>query len=199
MKTSKYFAAAIFLLLAIFIGLNIGIGHDSENQDPAADEYRNLAKQFSSKLLGVLTNEIKEGGNINAVNVCYNTAQNLTRDFGLEKGVLIKRVTFKNRNPLNVPDNFEKGILRKFEHMKFNGELNSSSEYFKIVHIDGKKYARYMKPIMVMQLCINCHGDESTMAKDVIASINSKYENDKARDYKVGDLRGAISIIKEIE
>lgn len=73
---------------------------------------RNDAKSFFDSLKSVLIKEIQTHGIVSAVSVCSNTAQELTKEFGILKDIYIKRVTFKNRNPLNAPDNFEAKALK---------------------------------------------------------------------------------------
>ena len=186
----------------LFFGILLIISCESKKEDvvnsPSPVELRQIANQFTDKLGGVLMNEMKEGGALNAVNVCYHTAQTLSRDFGIEHGVLIKRVSLKNRNANNAPDEFEAEILSKFENWNESGMLDTTTEYFEIVTEYGKKQARYMKPIIVKQLCLNCHGDKEKMDKQVLKEIESKYKNDRAVNYKVGELRGAVSIIKNL-
>ncbi len=68
-------------------------------------------------------------------------------------------------NPVNSPDDFEKAALTRFE----KGE----KEIALIVKKDGKHFFRYMTPLKVKESCLKCHGFQ---------------------DYKVGDLRGGISL-----
>jgi hypothetical protein len=51
-----------------------------------------------------------------------------------------------------------------------------------------------MKALPVKQPCLSCHGEKDNIAEPVQAKIKSLYPLDAATDFKLGDLRGAISI-----
>ena len=160
---------------------------------------RTTSEEFMKTLKGILIREIQSGGLVHAVSVCSDTAQILTNNFGIQKGVFIRRVSFKNRNPNNYPDDFEKKALNKFELLKQNNELNEKTEYSKIVKEGEFTYLRYLKPIVVQAECLNCHGTKDAMMPDVKELIAIKYPEDKAFGYNIGDLRGAVSVKKVME
>ena len=168
----------------------------SENQ---VSGMRATAMEFTKDLKGILINQIQTNGILQAVSVCSDTAQVLTNNFGVEKGVYIKRVSLKNRNVNNAPDDFEKMILNKFTMMQQNNELNGETEYAEIVEEGEFKYLRYVKPILVQAECLNCHGSENEIMPEVKQLISQAYPDDKAVGYKIGDLRGAVSLKKVIE
>ena len=168
----------------------------SENQ---VSGMRATAVEFMKDLKGILINQIQTNGILQAVSVCSDTAQVLTNNFGVEKGVYIKRVSLKNRNVNNAPDDFEKMILNKFIMMQQNNELNSETEYAEIVEEGEFKYLRYVKPILVQAECLNCHGSENEIMPEVKQLISQAYPDDKAVGYKIGDLRGAVSLKKAVE
>jgi hypothetical protein len=168
----------------------------SENQ---VTGMRATAMEFMKDLKGILINQIQTNGILQAVSVCSDTAQVLTNNFGVEKGVYIKRVSLKNRNVNNAPDDFEKMILNKFALMQQNNELNGETEYAEIVDEGEFKYLRYVKPILVQAECLNCHGSENEIMPEVKQLISQSYPDDNAVGYKIGDLRGAVSLKKAIE
>jgi len=177
--------------------------HCSENkQDVSQDQLiamRTTTTDFMKELKGILVEQIQTGGVVQAVSVCSDTAQLLTNEFGVERGVFIKRVSMKNRNKNNYPDDFEKRILNRFELLKQNNEINNETEYAQIITEGDYKYLRYLKPIFVQAECLNCHGNQTDMMPEVNNLIAQEYPQDKATGYKVGDLRGAVSIKKSIE
>lgn len=162
-------------------------------------EMRGNATEFMANLKAILLREMEIGGPQNAVAVCSDTAQVLTNNFGLQRGVYIRRVSFKNRNINDYPDEFESKVLQQFEQMKYEGNLSKQSEYIEIVKENDHKYLRYMKPIFVGAVCLNCHGSNSDISETVKELLSKNYPDDKARNYKTGDLRGAISVRKLIE
>jgi hypothetical protein len=160
---------------------------------------RKTAMEFMKDLKGILISQIQTNGILKAVSVCSDTAQVLTNNFGVQKGVYIKRVSLKNRNLNNAPDDFEKMILNKFAMMQQNNELSGETEYAEIVEEGEFKYLRYVKPILVQAECLNCHGSENEIIPEVKQLISQTYPDDKAIGYKIGDLRGAVSLKKAVE
>jgi hypothetical protein len=168
----------------------------NENQ---LEGMRTTSTEFMKTLKGILIKQIQTKGVVQAVSVCSDTAQVLTNNFGLQKGVFIRRVSFKNRNENNYPDDFEKKILSEFELLKKNNELNDKTEHFELVKEGEYTYLRYLKPILVQAECLNCHGNKDEMMPEVKELIALKYSGDKAVGYNIGDLRGAVSVKKVVE
>ncbi|MDZ7625631.1 MAG: DUF3365 domain-containing protein [Ignavibacteriaceae bacterium] len=187
--------------LALFFSLSLL--NCSENKVEVSEQeiagMRTTAMEFMKNLKGVLISQIQTNGVLQAVAVCSDTAQVLTNNFGVQKGVFIRRVSFKNRNENNLPDDFEKKILNKFELLHQNKELTSETEHAEIVQEGEFKYLRYLKPILVQAECLNCHGSETDIMPEVKQLIAQEYTGDKAVGYKIGDLRGAVSLKKVIE
>jgi hypothetical protein len=193
----KYFISALALIFSL------SLLSCSENKVEVSEDQvigmRTTAMEFMKNLKGVLITQIQTSGVLQAVAVCSDTAQVLTNNFGVQKGVFIKRVSFKNRNENNLPDDFEKQVLSKFELLHQNKELTSETEHAEIVHEGEFKYLRYLKPILVQAECLNCHGNETDIMPEVKQLIAQEYTGDKAVGYKIGDLRGAVSLKKVIE
>ena len=191
---------ALFTTTVFFLVLLIGCADNkveiSENQ---VSGMRASALEFMKELKGILINQIQTNGILRAVSVCSDTAQVLTNSFGIQKGVYIKRVSLKNRNLNNAPDDFEKLILNKYALMQQNNELSGDTEYAEIVEEGEFKYLRYVKPILVQTECLNCHGSENDIIPEVKQLISQAYPNDKAVGYKVGELRGIVSLKKVVQ
>ena len=193
----KYFISVLALLFCL------SLLSCSENKVEVSEDQvigmRTTAIEFMKELKGVLINQIQTNGVLQAVSVCSDTAQVLTNNFGVQRGVYIKRVSLKNRSVNNFPDDFEKKVLNKFELLHQNKELNSETEHVEIVQEGEFKYLRYLKPILVQAECLNCHGGETDIMPEVKQLIAQDYSDDKAIGYKMGDLRGAVSLKKVIE
>lgn len=87
--------------------------------------------------------------------------------YAMEKELYWFHITsLKLINPENAPDDFEKAALREFD----SGQKKDS---FKIEKIGAYHYYRYIAPLYIEVSCLKCHSHQ---------------------DYKVGDVRGAISI-----
>lgn len=194
MKNYKLFLLPLLLILLISC--------KESKRDVSDDQLiamRVSASDFMKDLKSILIKQIQTGGIMQAVSVCSDTAQLLTNNFGVERGIYIKRVSLKNRNANNFPDDFEKRILSQFELLHQNNELNSDSEFYEIVSEGDYNYLRYMKPIIVQAECLNCHGGQTDIMPEVKELITQNYPQDKAIDYKIGNLRGAVSIKKVVE
>ncbi len=73
--------------------------------------------------------------------------------------------SLKPLNPNNGPDDWERVGLEEFE--------KGLTEKFEFTDIGGKQYLRLMRPLFVEEACVPCH---------------------KKQGYKVGDIRGGLSL-----
>lgn len=97
--------------------------------------------------------------------------KNLSR-YAREKGLFWFHITsMKLVNPDNAPDDFEKESLMLFEK-------GNASERSRIETIENLRHFRYIAPLYVEPACLNCHAKQG---------------------YRVGDVRGAISVTLPIE
>ena len=93
-------------------------------------------------------------------------------EYAEEKGLFWFHITsLKLMNPDNNPDEFEKNALYLFETKK-------STEMMTVTTINNTKYFRYISPLYVEDSCMVCHSHQG---------------------YKIGDIRGAISITIPVE
>ena len=159
---------------------------------------RSDAKEFMESLKTILVKEMQTNGIVAAVSVCSDTAQVLTNNYGVKKGIYIKRVSFKNRNENDAPNKIEAEALKTFEELKRKGELKETTEYFTTIEEDGITSVIYLKPILVQAPCLSCHGSLDQIGLEVKDVIRKKYRNDKATGYQLDDLRGAVSIQKTL-
>ena len=156
------------------------------------------AQDYMKGLKSVLVTNMKAGGPLQAVNVCSDTAQQMSQLYSETKRVDVKRASFKNRNESNVPDEFEAKAIKLFEELMSGGQLAANSNLIETAINNGKEVVKYAKPILVDAPCLNCHGSESQISAEVAKVISKKYPNDKAIGYKIGDLRGVISVTREL-
>ena len=186
---------SILFFLILFLGCADKRTEVTEDQ---LEGMRATSMEFMKSLKGILIKQIQTKGVLQAVSVCSDTAQVLTNNFGLQKGVFIRRVSLRNRNENNYPDDFEKMVLNKFELLKQNNELDDKTEHIETVKEGEYTYVRYLKPILIQAECLNCHGNPNDMMTDVKDLIMQKYPQDKAVGYSIGDLRGAVSVKKAL-
>ncbi|MBI1912419.1 MAG: DUF3365 domain-containing protein [Deltaproteobacteria bacterium] len=102
-----------------------------------------------------------------------------------KENVKIRHATLKNRNAANAATPEEAELIKKFS------ADNNMTELRDTVRKDGKEFFRYTRPIYVEEACLACHGSKDARPKFIV----EKYPEDKAYDYKAGDLRGIISVL----
>jgi HAMP domain-containing protein len=108
-----------------------------------------------------------------------------TREVSTIVAASAQRATFRvtsdeYRQPKNAPDAFERDAIASLKQGREMGYREG---------FEGGEY-RYAEPIYVTEACLKCHGDPATAPKEVI----EKYGSDRAFGYKVGDVRGIISV-----
>ncbi len=103
--------------------------------------------------------------------------------FAEKTGYIIKQTSRRFRNVFNKPDAFEEEVLRKMEE---NPDL---TEYWADDVVDGKRVERYLYALRIKEDCLLCHGPKEQAPKFIQKNYSAGY------DYKVGEIRGAISVI----
>lgn len=107
---------------------------------------------------------ISDGRVLTKINPAYMTRQ-LSELAASKSGYQFRMTSLKPLNPENEPTAWEAEALRKFE-----GGAKEFSEY---LDVENSRYFAYMAPFTVTGECMACHA---------------------AQGYKVGDVRGGISI-----
>jgi Protein of unknown function (DUF3365) len=153
---------------------------------------RTVSNQLAEKVRGILLQEIGKAGYSSAVRVCSELAQEMTVLFNAQTGRQVRRISLKYRNPKNVPDAYEQRKLEELNILNQKKEL--LNEYSEIVEEHGKKYLRYLKPLIVAPLCVTCHGPKENIPQEVKTILADRYPEDRATGFLVGDVRGAITV-----
>lgn len=117
-------------------------------------------------------------------NVCGAVAKRV-KEIMEKDGYKIRHASAKYRNPVNAASPEEIKILGIFDR---NRDMKGQWD---IVESDGKKFQRYMKPIFVEDACLACHGSKDKRPQFIV----DKYPEDKAYDFKTGDLRGMVEVM----
>lgn len=110
-----------------------------------------------------------DGKSLTLVNPAYMIR--MVHELGtLEFGFTGRIVGIRPLNPVNTPDPWEKSALDKL--------ATGAPEFAEVVEINGKPLLRYLGPMKVNPPCLKCHDGEG---------------------YKIGDVRGGISITLPVE
>lgn len=183
-------------LLVLFSGCkNSEHSENPKNSDfePIPEEERiallNLGDSISTEmqevLLGQVGKAIQKGGTDYAIEFCNIEAMPLTDSISNKHHVRIQRLSDKNRNPKN-------GLEKEMDKRAFE-KIKTEKKAFIEQNDLGEVY--YFKPIVMgMPTCIQCHGKKSDLSPSTLELIQTKYPEDKALDYELGDLRGMWKI-----
>ncbi len=147
-----------------------------------------LIDNFMKDLKAELMKGVKEGGFANAINVCQVKAPEIAEIYHSDKWS-IKRVTNKPRNQNNIANEHELEILALFAD-----SLKKLEQFDEWKDPANKKDYYFYKPIYTGKLCLKCHGDSKSIDEKAAIAVKEKYPEDKAIDYKEGDLRGMFVV-----
>lgn len=157
-----------------------------------------VAKNLPPKLMSVVRSEIQANGLAGAVAACNVKAPAMAKEAAQANGMQIRRVSLRNRNPKAVPDAWEVSVLQDFDRRAAAGETPATLEASTVEKNNGRTVFRYMKALPTQGMCIACHGKPTEMEPVVLQKIKSLYPLDKAMGYTEGQIRGAITLKKEL-
>ena len=179
-------------VLLLFISLHSlhAVSDTDEVSDPRVGEARQIVKAFGKALVTELKQALQEGGPEQAIQVCNIRAPEITDLLSKKNEWDIGRTSLKTRNQNNNPDEWEQTVLQQFEQHKQQGEEIKTLENYEETS-DG---FRYMKAIPTKGLCLTCHGSE--IPEPVESLLSEFYPEDKATGFKIGDIRGAFTMMK---
>lgn len=190
----KLFPIVFIGLAAIVLNPLSAISEEQVQKAELELEAINIVKKFAGTLKPLLKGAIQSGGLNHAINICSNEAPKIAEQLSRQTGWTIKRVSLKPRNSKNaIADPFEQQVLEQFNQRQINGELPEGITYSEII----QNRFRFMKAQGVEDLCLNCHG--INLSTDVAGALKKHYPDDTATGYSTGDIRGAFSLIKNLE
>ena len=158
---------------------------------------RQSIKTFAAQLKNKLQHAMKQGGPVQAIQVCRTAAAEISQQVSDQYGWKIARTSLKVRNPANAPDPWEKQVLQDFATRRARGEDLNSMEHSEIIRSTENTTFRYMKAIPTADMCVMCHGEN--IAANIAEKLQEFYPDDQARGFKAGNLRGAFTITRNIE
>lgn len=153
---------------------------------------RLAADGLGGELMPRLIAALDSGGPEYAVSYCADSAQAWTaRQAG--EGVYIRRVSLRVRNPANRPDSTERRHLERLDSLNRAGALPGEVVLTRLGE-GGEPVVDYMRPILVQERCLACHGARDQLSPAVRELLADRYPTDEATGYEAGDLRGMISV-----
>lgn len=131
---------------------------------------------------------VESGLPVNKKTIGFLPAHSFTRiskDFANwnNSGVRFNNVSDVPRNPVNQADRFELAAMAAFR-----AQPNLRERVESILDSDGTDYMLYTAPIWIEPFCLKCHGTREEAPPSIRDTYSQSY------DYKIGDLRGVVSI-----
>ncbi len=131
----------------------------------------------------------KDKSGVEAAEFCANNASKIAKSVSAKfpEGVRVYRTSLKVRNTNHKPDETDIKILNQLQ-AKFDKKEPVKKPL--VVKVGDK--VRVYKPLVIEPVCLKCHGNINNINPKIKEIISKKYPDDKAINYKVGDLRGVI-------
>lgn len=147
-----------------------------------------IFKGFKTELQSELKQAITAGGTVNAIGVCAQVSPEMEKRVSEEHGLTLKRVSDNYRNPSHVPDEIENKTIQRWKD-----EMSQGMKPAVYTQKSNGEF-RVIAPIIIDNAtCLKCHGSESEIDRATLEKIQVVYPDDKAKGYKMGDVRGAFS------
>ena len=183
--------AMCFLLLSMNCNSD---QHSDTNAEIAAA--KTAIKELATSLQSELKAAMQAGGPVAAIGVCNTKAMPITQKVAAEQGMHLGRVSLRNRNPVNLPNEWQATVLEDFQRQKAEGKAIESLAWSETVNVNGEQEFRFMKAIPTGKICLMCHGTEiSPQIEQVLADL---YPADRATGYGEGDIRGAFVVTRQL-
>ncbi|PIQ24376.1 glutamate synthase [bacterium (Candidatus Blackallbacteria) CG17_big_fil_post_rev_8_21_14_2_50_48_46] len=167
--------------------LLMGAAHPPESE---LKQVRSAAGALLTQLQSTLKAALQSQGPAAAVEVCHQVAPGIAAQIAETEGVEIRRVSLRSRNPQNQPDAYEQKVLEQWSQ----NPTAIPEEHFEVVQEGQKQVLRYLKPLKIQAVCLQCHGPAEKIKPEVQALLKKYYPQDQATGYHEGDLRGAVTV-----
>ncbi len=138
-----------------------------------------MVGELKRDLLAAVTQAMQAGVPA-AIEACQAMAPAITERVAAS-GATIGRATRRPRNPTNLASGWQLEAIAHFERLGHQGTVTP----FERVLPSGR--VAYAEPLVVGEVCLRCHGDP---APEVAAALQSRYPDDRATGYALGELRG---------
>jgi hypothetical protein len=180
----------VLALMAVVLGMLWWQQHAQRAQVRySADSLLALGNGFLQRLQGLLLQSLQSGPDA-AVRICADTAQRFTEAYARQYGIELRRAALRWRNPRNRADSLEAYWIERFQQWKQEGR---TLDTVVVLRYDG--YVHVLKPIVLGNpICLMCHGTAEEIPPAVAQLLQERYPEDRARNFRLGDVRGALSV-----
>lgn len=158
----------------------------------AAEEAQALAetsaKAVGSALKERLMSALQGGDLAAAAAACADEAQGMTALATAGTRSRAGRSSLRLRNPANTAPDWVQAWLETQGERPAAGAVGFSTTQREGEVVVG----RSLTPIPVEAPCLTCHGPTEALSPEVVALLATRYPQDQATGYQLGDLRGAL-------
>ena len=188
---------AIAITLCVAVPVSLAQPGPGRNEN-AMQETRDIASAMLKELGLTLQAAMANGGPENAIGVCKTQAPEIAQNLSTKHQLQVARVGTRARNAvMGQPNEWQALALKQFEARLASGDKPHDIEYVQLTKSGAYDLElRYAKPIVMQAMCTACHGSTEQITPSVKAKLEQMYPNDKAVDYKPGDLRGAVVVTR---
>lgn len=165
----------ILILAVSFFAVAIAMAQDADQSQGSQ-----ILSGYKQRLQQALAAGMEQGA-VKAIEACQIQAPEIAASLS-EDGIRVGRASHRLRNPDNVAPDWVEPILETYLHDPADRESRTVSL--------GEDRSGYVEPIVLQPLCLVCHGE--ALADDVAMRIDELYPQDRAVDFRVGDLRGVF-------
>lgn len=187
---------SLALILALLLTGMMGARAEDSSQQAFDRDAQAAIKELATSLKSSLMAAMNDGGPAEAVSVCNLIAPSLAAEISKKYGLEIGRTSLKVRNPANEADAWETDVLQRFETRLASGEAIQKLTFKEKVGSESGSQWRMMKAIPTDKVCLSCHGKK--IAEPIQARIEAHYPDDLATGFKLGDIRGAFTVKRDI-
>lgn len=185
-----------FLILVLVVFVTTGSSASPSAQQAEIDEAKSAIKTFAGALQTELKTAMQAGGPVAAIGVCNARVLPISEQISAEKGMALSRVSLKNRNPYNAPNDWQKSVLLDFEAQKAAGKDVTNLAWSETVSTETGRQFRFMKAIPTDGICLTCHG--TSLSPGVGQKLAELYPEDNAIGFSEGDIRGAFVVTRQL-
>ena len=187
------------LLIALVLSSLSVVAVAGDDLAALSKETREATQPLLAKVVGTVKTTLQTNPPHETVDICRDKLPGLVKETREKTGWDIRRVSLKVRNPeRGTPDAWEAGVLAEFDRRAAAGEKRDALEHGEIVQTAEGRVFRYMKALPVQEACLNCHGDPATLSPELKARLAALYPADKATGYRLGDIRGALTVKRRL-
>ncbi len=165
----------------------------ASNEAQIKQEAKDAILKLKSSLQTRLKANLQKGGVVQAAAFCSRKAQAITHEVNVSFAheTTVHRTSLHYRNSENSPKSDERAVL---EQMQKDFESGKALPPLLVKQTDENTYKVY-KPIFINKgVCLKCHGNATQRDATAYKTILKNYPQDKAVNYKMGDLRGAFVV-----